>query len=141
VTNFLCSSFIVISIGGGVPWVLLYWLGLGLYAIHLACEVVRDGEVERRRVERDVVPTKPRPTVPRRIDPSDLIEMAHILQRAQIRSLSKKFKHEQRRAHALGSRLAHFADSTETRPSFGPSFSRMIECDHLRRMFGDSYGS
>ena len=42
------------------------------------------------------------------------------------------------RAHKItknrrGTKLTHFADSTETRPSFGPSFSKITECGHLRR--------
>ena len=36
-------------------------------------------------------------------------------------------------------RLTHFADSTETRPSFGPSFSKITECGHLRRTHTKSW--
>jgi len=80
--NLLCLSFAVISIRGRVPWVLIYQLGLGLHAVHLAREVVRDGEVERSRMESNVAPAKPRPAVPCRVDPPDLIEVTHILERA-----------------------------------------------------------
>ena len=80
--NLLCLPFAVTSIRGRVPWVLLYRLGLGLHAVHLAREVVRDGEVERSRMECNIAPAKPRPAVPRRVDPPDLIEVTHILERA-----------------------------------------------------------
>lgn len=75
---------------GRVPRVLLNWLGPGLHAIHLARQVVCDGEVERRRMERDVAPTKPRPAVSCRVDPPDEVEVAHVLDRTEIRSLRGK---------------------------------------------------
>jgi len=84
--NLLCLLFAVISIRGRVPRILLYRLRLGLHAVHLAREVVRDGEVERSRMERYVAPAKPRPAVPCLVDPPDLIEMTYILERAEIRS-------------------------------------------------------
>ena len=89
-TIFLCLLFAVISIRGRVPRILLYRLGLGLHAVHLAREVARDGEVERSRMERYVAPAKPRPAVPCLVDPPDLIEVTHILERAEIRSLWRR---------------------------------------------------
>lgn len=48
------------------------------------------------------------------------------------------------RAHKItktrqGTKLTHFADSTETRPSFGPSFSKITECGHLWRTHMNSW--
>lgn len=52
-----------------VPRILLNRIRPGLYAIHLAREMVRNGEVECGWMERDAPPTKLRPAVPCRIDP------------------------------------------------------------------------
>jgi hypothetical protein len=38
-------------------------------------------------MERNVAPTKPRPAVPCRVDPSDEVEVVHVLNRTAIRSL------------------------------------------------------
>jgi len=48
------------------------------------------------------------------------------------------------RAHKItktrqGTKLTHFADSTDTRPSFGPSLSKITECGHLRRTHHGRY--
>jgi hypothetical protein len=123
----LCQSFIIISFRGRVPRVRLDWW---LHVIHLACKMVRDGEVERRRMEPDVAPTKPRPAVPCRIDPPDEVEVIHVLDRTEVRSLQGKYLSTAHTKHNKES-LAHFAELTETRPSFGPSFSRTTECGHL----------
>lgn len=88
----LYSSVTVISVGGRVPRVLLGWLGRRLHVVHLSREVIRIGKVECRRVEGDVAPAKACPAVPRRVDPPDEVEMVHILDRAEIRSLGKKKK-------------------------------------------------
>lgn len=128
----LRQSFTIISFRGRVPRVRLDWLGLGLHAIHLARKMVRDGEVERRWMKPNIVPTKPRPPEPCRVDPPNEIEVVHVLDRTEVRSLQKKYLSTAHTKHNKQS-LAHFAELTETRPSFGPSFSRTTECDHLQR--------
>ena len=80
-------SFTVISLGRRVPWILLNRFRPGLHAIHLAGEIVCNGEVECGWMERDVTPTKLRPAVPCRIDPPDQVEVAHVLDSTDIRSL------------------------------------------------------
>lgn len=87
VIYYLAQSFIGISLGGRVPRVCLNWLGPGLHAIHLARKMVCDGEVERRRMETDVASTKPRPAEPCCVDPPDEVEVVHVLDRTEIRSL------------------------------------------------------
>jgi hypothetical protein len=61
----------VISLRRRVPRVLVNRFRSRLHAIHLAREMVCNGEIECGWMERDVTPTKLRPAVPRRIDPPD----------------------------------------------------------------------
>ena len=49
--------------------------------------MVCNGEIKCGWMERDVTPTKLRPAVPRRIDPPDEVDMAHVLDSTDIRSL------------------------------------------------------
>jgi len=64
-------SLAVFSLRRRVPRILLNRFRPGLHAIHLAREMVCNGEVECGWMERDVTPTELRPAVPCRIDPPD----------------------------------------------------------------------
>ena len=59
----------------------------GRLALDDAREVVRDAQVERRRLELDLAAHDLRPLVPRGVDPADEVEVVHALERAQVRAL------------------------------------------------------
>ena len=52
--------------------------------------MVCGGEVESRWMKWNVVPPKLRPAVPCRVDPPNEVEVVHILDRTEIRSLRGK---------------------------------------------------
>jgi hypothetical protein len=87
-TQHLTAVVVAVAwIRGRVPRVLLNRPRFRLYAIHLTREVVRRGKVECRRSELNVTSTKACPTVPCGVDPPDKVEVIHVLDRAEIRSL------------------------------------------------------
>ena len=105
-------------------------------------------EIKCRRFELDLPAHDLRPLVPRGVDPADEVEVVHALERAQVRALStwhvrremgetsshegtERWSPEAVREKGVERLRTHLADWSETRPSFGPSFSYTTECGHL----------
>jgi hypothetical protein len=77
----------VVSIRGRIPGVLFNRSRFGMHAVHLTSEVIHRGKIECRGSELNVTSTKACPTESRRVDPPDEVEVIHVLDRSEIRSL------------------------------------------------------
>lgn len=95
--------------------------------------MISDTEVKRGWLELDFASCKFSPLVSGSIQPSNEIKVIHVLKGSEIGALKKMHKLLEERGKC--GICTHLADATETRPSFGPSFSRITECDHLSNYF------